>query len=130
MVLVPEDALRRYEQRQRLETSPIMSNMMHKDTDMSNVLQRYDMDDDEKQKLYCVNLERYLDLRQQKDSQIPNVRVVNNEKEQPQPETQLSDAVVVKPIPKTMRPRATALLNRIKARPEVIMWDKTEQVKI
>ena len=40
MVLVPEDAVNRYEQRQTLETSPIMSNMMHKDTQMSNVLQR------------------------------------------------------------------------------------------
>ena len=51
MVLIPEDALHRYEQRQRLDTSPITSNMMQKDTDMSNVLQRSDMDDDEKQKL-------------------------------------------------------------------------------
>ena len=61
MVLVPEDVLQRYEQRQRLETSPIMISMMHKDADMSNVLQRPDMDDDEKQKLYYANLERYLD---------------------------------------------------------------------
>ena len=34
MVLVPEDAVNRYEQRQRLETSPIMSNMIQKDTQM------------------------------------------------------------------------------------------------
>ena len=33
-------------------------------------------------------------------------------------------------IPKTMRPRATTLLNRLKARPDVITWDKTGQVKI
>ena len=51
MVLIPEDALHRYEQRQRLDTSPITSNMMQKDTVMSNVLQRSHMDDDEKQKL-------------------------------------------------------------------------------
>ena len=62
MVLIPEDALHRYEQRQRLDTSPITSNMMQKDTDMSNVLQRSDMDDDEKQKLYHANLERCLFL--------------------------------------------------------------------
>ena len=29
-----------------------------------------------------------------------------------------------------MRPRATALLNRLKSRPDVITWDKTGQVKI
>ena len=47
-----------------------------------------------------------------------------------QPETQLSDAVVVEPVPKTMRPRAMALLNWLKTRPEVVTWDKTGQVKI
>ena len=29
-----------------------------------------------------------------------------------------------------MRPRATALLSRLKAKPDVITWDKTGQVKI
>ena len=132
MVLVPEDALNRYEQRQRLETSPIMSNIIHKNTQMSNILQREGMSDDQKQKLFNAELERYLELRQQKDSLIPNVRVIDNEKgqQQAQPGTQLSDAVVVEPVPKTMRPRATALLNWLKTRPEVVTWDKTGQVKI
>ena len=132
MVLVPEDAVNRYEQRQSLETSPIMSNMIHKNTQMSNILQRESMSDDQKQKLFNAELERYLELRQQKDSHIPSVRVIDNEKgqQQAQLETQLSDAVVVEPVPKTMRPRATALLNWLKTRPEVVTWDKTGQVKI
>ena len=29
-----------------------------------------------------------------------------------------------------MRPRAAALLSRLKAKPDVVMWDKTGQVKI
>ena len=33
-------------------------------------------------------------------------------------------------IPKTMRPKATALLRQLKARPDVISWDKTGQVNI
>ena len=49
MVLVPEEALQRYEQRQRLETSPLMGTMMHKDTQISDILQRDDVPDDEKQ---------------------------------------------------------------------------------
>ena len=131
MVLVPEDAVNRYEQRQRLETSPIMSNMIHKNTQMSNILQRESMSDDQKQKLFNAELERYLELRQQKDSHIPSVRVIDSEgQQQAQPETQLSDAVVVEPVPKTMRPRATALLNWLKTKPEVVTWDKTGQVKI
>ena len=132
MALIPEELLNRYEQRQRLETSPIMTDMIHKDTQMSNILQRDDMTDDQKQKLYNANLERYLELRQQKDTQIPNVRVVGNkeDQEQPQPQQQLPDAVVVEPIPKTMRSRATALLNLMKTRPDLIRWDKSGQVKI
>ena len=86
MVLVSEDAVNRYELRQRLETSPIMFNTMQKDTQMSNVLQRDGMSDDQKQKLFNTELERYLELRQQKDSQIPSVRVVKDEKEHPVPE--------------------------------------------
>ena len=39
MVLVPEEALQRYEQKQRLETSPLMGTMMHKDTQISDILQ-------------------------------------------------------------------------------------------
>ena len=130
MVLVPEDALHRYEQRQRLETSPIMANMMHADTDMAKILQRTAMDDAEKQKLYYANLERYLDLRRQKDSQIPTVRIAPGSKEESKERVQLSDASIVEPIPKSIRPRATALLNRLKERPDVISWDESGQVKL
>ena len=43
---------------------------------------------------------------------------------------QLSDDVIVKHIPKTMQSRATAILNRLKERPDVITWDKTGEVKL
>ena len=123
----------KFEQKQKLETSPIMKNMINTDTDMTNILQRTDVDDTEKQKLYA-NLERYLNLRQQKDSQTPTIRIAPstaNREEGPNPDNgQLSDAVVVEHIPKTMRPRATAILKRLKERPDIITWDKTGQVKL
>ena len=50
MILVPEDAYSRFEQKQKLETSPIINNMINTDTDMTNILQRTDVDDTEKQK--------------------------------------------------------------------------------
>ena len=75
MILVPENAYARFEQKQKLETSPIMKNMINMDTDMTDILQRTDVDDTEKQKLYYANLERYLNLRQQKDSQTPTVQI-------------------------------------------------------
>ena len=68
-----------YEQRQKFETLPIVSNMMHADTEMTDILQRTDIPDDEKQKLYAANLERYLDLKREKDSQIPTVRIAAKE---------------------------------------------------
>ena len=101
---------------------------------MTDILQRTDVDDTEKQKLYYANLERYLNLRQQKDSQTPTVQIApsaTNKEEPSHPSNaQLSDAAVVKHLPKTMRPRATAILNRLKERPDVITWDKTREVKL
>ena len=125
MALIPEEVLQRYEQRQRLETSPLMGTVMHKDTQISDILQRDDVTDDEKQKLFNTYFERYLALRRQKEAPV-----MKEQQQQQQAEPQLSDADVVEPIPVTMRPRATALLSRLKAQPGVITWDKTGQVKI
>ena len=86
MVLVPEEALQRYEQRQRLETSPLMGTMMHKDTQISDILQRDDVTDDEKPKLFNTYLERYLELRREKET--PSTVM----KEEQRAEQQLSDA--------------------------------------
>ena len=122
MMLIPEEALQRYEQRQRLETAPLMGTMMQKDTQISGILQRDDVTDDEKQKLFNTYFERYLELRRQKETLVM--------KEERRAEPQLSDADVVESIPVTIRPRATALLSRLKAKPGVVTWDKTGQVKI
>ena len=45
-------------------------------------------------------------------------------------ERELSHNIIVRGIPKTMRTRAGALLERLKARPDVISWDDMGQVKI
>ena len=122
MVLIPEEALERYEQRQRLKTSPLMGTTMHNDTQILDILQRTDVTDDEKQKLFNTYFERYLELRRQKETPVM--------KKEQRVEPQLSDADVVESIPITMRPRATALLSRLKAKPGVVTGDKTGQVKI
>ena len=124
MVLVPEEALQRYEQRQRLETSPLMGMSMHNDTQISDILQRDDVADDEKQELFNTYLERYFKLRRQKETPSPAM------KEEQRAGPQLYDAHMVEPIPRTMRPRTIALLSRLKAKPHVITSDKTGQVKI
>ena len=103
MVLVPEEALQRYEQRQRLEASSLMGTTMHVDPQISDILQQADVTDDEKQKLFNTYFERYLELRRQKEMLVM--------KEEQQVESQLSNVDVIEPIPRTMRPRVTVLLH-------------------
>ena len=74
MALVPEEMLDRFERRRKLETSPIVSDLLQSDIRLSDILERPDLGDDERQKLYNASMERYLELRQQKDSQVPTVR--------------------------------------------------------
>ena len=130
MVLVPEDVLNRYEQKQKIETFPITSNMMHQDTAMSEILQSTDISDAEKQKLYNANMESYLSLRRQKDDQIPTVRIAQDAEQKSKEKAPLSDADVIGHLPVTMRPKAATLLRRLKTRPDVISWDDSGQVKV
>ena len=127
LVLIPEDT------RDRLER-----NLINTEQNMDDTLRRTDMFDDEKQKLYYANLERYLNLKHQKNNDFPTININSatpddnkpgEEKEGTARET-LSDSVIVDSIPKTMRERATAILNRLKAYPNVISWDNTGQVKL
>ena len=96
-----------------------MASIMREDTDMSNILQRTDLSDDEKQKLYYANLGRYLDLWRQKDT--PTVPPVTKEG---------SPNVTFEHLSGANRDRATALLNRLKAKPDLVTWDDTGQVKL
>ena len=45
MVLVPEDMAEKYEQRQRLRTSPIMGSITNQDTLLNDILNQTDMSD-------------------------------------------------------------------------------------
>ena len=66
MLLVPEDMIKKFEQKQRLETSPILSNMLQKDAQLSTILEDPNVNDGLKDKLYYTNLERYINLKEQK----------------------------------------------------------------
>ena len=132
MVLVPEDAMEKYEQRQRLRTSPIMTSIMGQDTVLNDILKQTDMGDAQRQKVFNANLERYLELRQQKENEIPTVRIAGKEASETEPEVMsgLSDELILGNIPKTMRGRASMLLGRLKTRPDVVSWDNTGQVVV
>ena len=135
MVLVPEEMLNTFERKQRLETSPVTSDIMRSDMRMSGILDRTDLTDDEKQKLYNMNMQRLMELRQQKNTHVPAVRLAPV-KEEPdaKPEVQAParapDADVVEILPGGMQQRATTLLARLRENPKVITWDKSGEVKI
>jgi hypothetical protein len=73
MALVPEEMLNMFERKQRLETSPVTSDIMRSDMRMSEIFDRADLTDDEKQKLYNMNMQRLMELRQQKNTHVPAV---------------------------------------------------------
>ena len=127
IVLVPEDVLSRYEQKQKIETSTLTAGMMQQDTAMSEILESENLTDAEKQKLYNANMENYLSLRKQKDEQIPAVRVTRDKEGEKEP---LRDADVIAHLSVTQRPKAAALLKRLKANPGVISWDESGKVKV
>ena len=99
-----------------------------------NVTQCTDVDDTEKQKLYYAKRERYLNLRQQKDSQTPTVQIAPSAtcREEPSPQTMHNYLMqsLLSIYPKPWRPRATAILIRLKERPDIITWDKPGEVKL
>ena len=106
MILVPEEVMERCEQRQRLGTSPIMNSMLNKGKQLTDILESTDVGDAEKQKLFNAPLERYLALREQKNNEIPAVKIIFKEEEQVEQPEKLSDELILRNIPKTMRERA------------------------
>ena len=50
MILVPEDVFAKFEQKQKIKSSPLVRNMINADQKMANVLQKTGMSDSEKQK--------------------------------------------------------------------------------
>ena len=135
MILVPEDVLATLERKQKQETSPLVTNLMNTEENMNETLKRTDMFDDEKQKLYHGDLERYLNLKHQKKNDFTTINInsttpLDANKPAEKKEGTSSDSAIVEPIPRTMRDRAMAILNRLKSYPNVISWDKTGQVKL
>ena len=61
---------------------------MNKGRDFSDILQRTDVTDDEKQKLFNTYFERYLELRRQKET--PVMKEQQQQQQQQQAEPQLS----------------------------------------
>ena len=62
-------------------TIPLSKRQKQQHTQMSELLYRKDLSDDEKKAMYDANLERYLDLKQKKDDAVPTVRLATSNNE-------------------------------------------------
>ena len=70
--------------------------------------------------MFLVPEERYLRCKQREQNPVEPI----------EEEDVIDDEVIVRGFPKTMKARALALLERLKANPKSISWDSTGQVKL
>ena len=66
MVLVPQETLTKLQSARRLEQTPTTRVVHGIDTDMRQLLERQDLTDDQKVKLYHQTLQRYMELNRQR----------------------------------------------------------------
>ena len=66
MVLVPQETLNRLQSSTRLEQTPTTRAVHGLDEDMKQLLERQDITDDQKIKLYHQTLQRYMELNKQR----------------------------------------------------------------
>ena len=66
MVLVPQETLIKLQSARRLEQTPTTRVVHGIDTDMRQLLERQDLTDDQKIKLYHQTLQRYIELNRQR----------------------------------------------------------------
>ena len=144
MILVPENALERLQQRQQILTPPVTQTLKNLDNEMSEILTSNceQLDDETKATLYNQVLQRYLTYYDQRKSQPLHVKLTTPKPvETPKPEeseetskestaeaeTFLTSAVeqeVVKSVPKLYKAGARQLLDKIKEHRDVLNWNE------
>lgn len=142
MALVPQELLTRFQQHP--DPSPATKATIALDTEMKNILERTDIDEDEKVKLYNQTLSRYLTLDKQRKQPLEmkltsterlEGQNLNNHNEKDSVSSSsdehkhgLEDDVLVS-VPSTLRKKAERLLKHLKTDKNVIDWnDKGEIV--
>ena len=111
--------------------NPLYKNISELDNDMQAVLQRTDLTDREKVQKYNNVLQRYLEY--QDHHRFPTEQSIQQQPQQQQqpPESIRSpdiEADILNTVPKTLRRKAQALLDRIKRNPDMAWNDRGEFV--
>ena len=139
MVLVPENTLERLQQRQQILTPPVTQTLKNLDSQMGDILENKQLDDEEKAKLYNQVMQRYLTYYDQRKGQPLYVKLmtpkttetpkpVENAEptEEASPDNSLPTAVeleVIKRVPKIYKAVARHLLDKIKKHQDVLHWN-------
>ena len=130
MVLVPENTLERLQQRQQILTPPVTQTLKNLDSQMGDILENKQLDDEEKAKLFNQVLQRYLTYYGQRKGQPLHVKLMTPKRtetskpvenaestEEASPDNSLPTAVeeeVMKSVPKVYKAGARQLLDKIK----------------
>ena len=134
LVLMPEHMAENTTQSKPL-VPPLTSQVNHLDSKMDSLLQRQDITQDEKARLYSQILQCYLNYYKGM-SQPVRVRVVSSkpttEKLETQPEpVDLLDNIetdILESAPPTMKTRARQLVKKLKENKDLITWDDKAQL--
>ena len=135
LVLVPEHMAENTTERKPL-VPLLTSQVNHLDGEMSSLLKRQDVTEDEKARLYSQILQRYLGYYDKRMSQPVRVSVVASKPTTEKPATQpepvdLPDNVeadIMESVPPTMKTRARQLVKKLKENKDLITWDDKAQL--
>lgn len=128
MVVVPNNVYSNMQQVQKIETEPVVRTMTQLDEEISRILSRNDIRDDEKVKLYNA-MQKYLEYEKQRTSVEPlPVKIQNGQED----DTQQSEVYgihqleneILDSVPKTSKGKAQRLLNKLRQNKNVMYWNE------
>lgn len=144
MVLVPEQALERLRQREKIQTAPLTSRLNRLDHQMEDVLNSTELSDEEKVKHYSQKLQNYLTYYNQRKDEPMKIKFEatpehqnepgEGEEKPPAPEAprlEVQDKIernIVSSLPKTLKNCGKLLIEKIKENPEIMKWDSRGQL--
>lgn len=150
MVLVPEEFMNMLERKENMQTAPMTKSMIRLDQKMDNILEDTKKPADDKATQYTQNLQRFLDVQEQKRDFIPTVKihqesssplitnaqeikkeeVMKSEESPSEAKSPLSENEILESIPKNSRTLAKSMITRLKANREHVTWNNKGEVSV
>ncbi|KAK3740432.1 hypothetical protein QZH41_004600 [Actinostola sp. cb2023] len=149
MVLVPEEFMDMLERKENMQTVPTTKYLIRLDKKMEDNLHDTKKPADDKIAQYNQNLQRFLEVQEQKRQFIPTVKIhqenastssqenkEEGERRDIKPQTEQSDQhpltgnEILESIPKSSRTLAQSMINRLKANSDHVSWNDKGEVTI